>query len=95
MREGKMAAPMFALKNAERNVPSLAFVLIPVAILLAGCANQQQAKEDTAAAEEAAKQTSTIDDARCQAYGFQPGSADYAQCRKENDSGHKQMGIKE
>jgi len=65
-------------------------------MLLAGCtSDQQQAKDDTAAAAEAAKQTGTIDDARCQSYGFQPGSPDYAQCRKDIDSGHKQMGVKE
>jgi hypothetical protein len=91
-----MAAPMFAPSNTRRNFPSLAFLLIPVAILLAGCTfNQQQAKEDKAAVEEAAKQTGTIDDARCLSYGFQPGSPDYTQCRKDIDSGHKQIGIKE
>jgi hypothetical protein len=91
-----MAAPVFALNNAKRNVPSSAFLLIPVAILLAGCAtNQQQAKQDKASAEEAAKETGTIDDARCQSYGFQPGSPDYAECRKDIDGRHKQMGIKE
>ena len=89
-----MPTPIFAVRNAKRNVPSAAHVLIPVAILLAGCANQEQAKEDRAAAEEAAKETGTIDDARCQSYGFQPGSPDYAQCRKDIDSGHKQTGIK-
>lgn len=77
---------MFAPGNAKR----AAFVLIPVAIFLAGCAQQgsldSQAKEDKAAAAEAAKETGTIDDARCQSYGFQPGSPDYAQCRKEADS---------
>ena len=90
---------MFALGNAKRNVPSLAFVLIPIAILLVGCASQQhpdsQTKEDKAAAEESAKETGTIDDARCQSYGFQPGSPGYAQCRKDLDSEHKQMDIKE
>ena len=90
-----MAAPMFVVSNAKRNVRSPAFLLISVAMLLAGCANQQQAKEDKAAAEEAAKETGTIDDARCWSYGFQPGSSDYAQCRKDIDNGHKQMGIKE
>ena len=90
-----MADSMFALNNSKRNVLSPAFLLIPVAVLLACCANQQEGKEDKAAAEEAAKATGTIDDARCQSYGFQPGSPDYAQCRKDIDSGHKRMGIKE
>ena len=90
-----MTPPMFAHNNTKRNVLSPAFLSIPVVILLAGCASQQQGKEDKAAAEEAAMETGTIDDARCQSYGFQPGSLDYAQCRKDIDSGHKQMGIKE
>jgi hypothetical protein len=81
---------MFALGNAKRYVPSLAFVLLPVVLLLAGCAKFQnldpQIKEDKAAAEESAKETGTIDDARCQSYGFQPGSSGYAQCRKDIDS---------
>jgi hypothetical protein len=81
---------MFALGNAKRYVPNLAFVLLPVVILLAGCAKLQnldpQTKEDKAAAEESAKETGTIDDARCQSYGFQPGSPGYAQCRKDSDS---------
>jgi hypothetical protein len=89
---------MFVLGNAKRNIPSLAFVLIPVAILLAGCANQphfdSQTKEDKAAAEQSAKETGTIDDVRCQSYGFQPSSAGYAQCRKDIDSERKQTGIK-
>jgi hypothetical protein len=94
-----MATRMFALGDAKRRVLDLAFVLIPVAIILAGCANQlhsdPQSKEDKAAAEKAAKETSTIDDTRCQSYGFQPGSPGYVQCRKDIDSERKQMGIKE
>jgi hypothetical protein len=76
-----------------------ACMLIPVAILLAGCANQQspdpQAKEDKAAASEVAKETGAIDDTRCQSYGFQPGSPSYVQCRKEIASEHQQIGINE
>jgi hypothetical protein len=94
-----MAARMFALGDAKRRVLDLAFVLTPVAIIIAGCTNQlnsdPQIKEDKAAAEEAAKETSSIDDARCQSYGFQPGSPGYVQCRKDIDNERKQMGIKE
>ena len=91
-----MATPMFAPNNAKRNFSSPAFLLISVAILLACCTSDQQlAKDNKAAAEEAAKQTGAIDDARCQSYGFQPGSRDYAQCRADIDSGHNQMGVKE
>jgi hypothetical protein len=79
--------------------PCLASALILTVALLAGCASQQspdpQAKEDKAAAAEAAKETGAIDDARCQSYGFQPGSPRYAQCRKDIDSERKQTGIKE
>jgi hypothetical protein len=93
-----MATRIFAPGGAKRRVLDLAFVLIPVTIILAGCANQQhsdQSKEDKAAAEEAAKETGTIDDTRCQSYGFQPGSPRYVQCRKDIDSDRKQTGIKE
>jgi starvation-inducible outer membrane lipoprotein len=68
------------------NDSCLAFLLISFAVLLAGCASQEddlQAKETAAALEQAAKQTNTIDDARCQSFGYQPGSPKYAQCRKE------------
>jgi outer membrane biogenesis lipoprotein LolB len=77
----------------------VALVLIPAALLLAGCANQQsldpQQKEDKAAAAEAAKETGAIDDARCQSYGFQPGSPRYAQCRMDIDGERKQADVKE
>lgn len=94
-----MATRMFALGDGKRRVPDLAFILIPVAIILAGCANQlhsnPQSKEDKAAAEEAANEAIIIDDARCQSYGFQAGSPGYAQCRKDIDNERKQMDIKE
>lgn len=77
----------------------VALVFIPVAALAAGCASQQQAdpqsKEDKAALAAAAKEAGTIDDARCQSYGFQPGSPAYAQCRKDIDNERKQSGVKE
>ena len=77
----------------------VAFVLISVAMLFAGCAGGQQspeaqAKEDKAAAQEAAKQISSIDDAKCQSFGA-PGSRAYTQCRKDLDSERKRMGTKE
>jgi hypothetical protein len=49
-------------------------VLVLAAFLLAGCASQQT--EAQAKAEADAR-----DDAKCQASGLQPGSADYDQCR--------------
>jgi hypothetical protein len=77
----------------------VALVLISVAVLLAGCANQQQSdsqsREDKAALEAAAKEESAIDDARCQSYGFQPGSPGYVQCRKDINNERIQSGAKE
>jgi hypothetical protein len=95
---GKMATRM-AHDGALRKVHGVAFALISAAIFLAGCANQQQpdahAKEDKAALQEAAKEIGSIDDARCQSFGFQPSSPDYAKCRKELDSERSHMGTKE
>jgi hypothetical protein len=94
-----MATRVLAFGDTKQRVLHLAFALAPVAILLVGCANQlhsdPQSKEDKAAAEEAAKETSTIDDVRCQSFGFQPGSPRYVQCRNDIDSERKQMGLKE
>jgi hypothetical protein len=94
-----MATRLLAFGNAKRGVLDLAFILIPAVVILVGCANQlhsdAQSKEDRAAAEAIAKGTATIDDARCQSYGFQPGSLGYVQCRKDIDNDRKQMGIKE
>jgi hypothetical protein len=96
---GKMATQVLAFDNAKRKVLDLAFTLMPAALILAGCANEihsdTQSKEDRAAAEEVAKDISTIDDARCQSYGFQPSSPRYVQCRKDIDSERRQMSIKE
>jgi hypothetical protein len=90
---------MCARGDARRRIRDLVFALIPAAIILAGCADQlrsdPQSKEDKAAAEGLAKDTATIDDARCQSYGFQPGSPGYAQCRKDIDGERRQMGVKE
>ena len=74
-------------------------VLILMPLFLAGCAGHQQLNEldpekqqDKAPAAAAAKATATIDDARCQSFGFQPGTPGYAQCRKDFDNQHKQIG---
>ena len=76
----------------------VAFVLIPVAIFFSGCASQQQAdsqaKEDKAAAQEAAKDIGSIDDAKCQSFGV-PGSAGYIQCRNNIARERSHIGIKE
>ena len=72
-------------------------VLILMSLFLAGCAGQgldPEKKQDKAseAEAEAAKATAAIDDAKCQSFGFQPGSPGYAQCRKDFDNGHKLVG---
>jgi hypothetical protein len=67
-------------------------VLILMSLFLAGCAGQgldPEKKQDKASAAEAAKTTAAIDDAKCQSFGFQPGSPGYAQCRKDFDNEHK------
>lgn len=77
----------------------VALLLIPAAMFISACANQQhpdsQAKEDKAAAQEAIKDIGSIDDAKCQSFGFQSGSPSYTQCRKDIDNQRSHMGIKE
>ena len=62
-------------------------VLILVPFILAACATPQQPQaekqQDEAAEAAASKETAGIDDARCQSFGFQPGSPGYAKCRKD------------
>ena len=80
-----------------------------LAILLAGCANTslecatgtpradcakgteghallEQQKQDK-------KTVDSIDDARCRAYGAQPGSAEYLACRRKTDQDRKAYGV--
>lgn len=94
-----MDSRMFARGDIEWKVRGVACLLVAAAIFLAGCAHPQQpdaqAKEDKAALQEAAKDVSSIDDARCQSFGFQPGSPGYTKCRKDLDSERSHMGIKE
>lgn len=94
-----MATRTLAPGNARWKVHRVAFALIAAAMFLAGCAGQQrpdaQAKEDKAAVQEAAKDIASIDDARCQSFGFAPGSPDYTKCRKELDNERAHMGVKQ
>jgi hypothetical protein len=39
------------------------------------------------------KTVSSIDDARCRAYGAQPGSADYIACRRRTTQDRKNYGV--
>lgn len=88
---------MFRCCVTERRIRGVALALMAVALLFASCAMQQQVdpekKADKAAAEAAAKETGTIDDARCQSFGFQPGTSGYTQCRKDLESERKQTGV--
>jgi hypothetical protein len=58
---------------------------------LAGCAGHSldpiaaEEKQEIKASEAA---VAAIDDAKCQSYGFRPGSAGYAQCRRDFDIHH-------
>jgi hypothetical protein len=67
-------------------------ILILMFLFLAGCAGQgldPEKKQDKASEAEATKATAGIDDAKCQSFGFQPGSPGYAECRKGFDNEHK------
>ncbi len=79
-------------------VHRMIFALVTAAVLLVGCANHQQLdpqkQEDKAAAAAAAKDTATIDDARCQSFGYRPGTSGYEKCRKDFDDEHKQFDAK-
>jgi uncharacterized protein YcfL len=69
-------------------------VLILLSLLLVGCADHQsdqQQQENKAAAAAAAAGVAAIDDAKCQSFGYQPGSSGYRQCRESFDNQHAQM----
>jgi len=89
---------MSAFGDCNQKVPGLGvLLLIPVAILLACCASQQrpdaqQAKEAKAETDAVARDLASIDDARCQSFGFQRGSSRYGQCRRDIIAQRKQMG---
>ena len=77
-----MIARCVPRRNGKRSVHFFALAPMMVAALfLLSCADHPpnsdaQQKEDKAAAMAAAKDTATIDDARCQSFGFQPGTTD-------------------
>ena len=69
-------------------------ILMSLPLLLADCAGHDldpEKKQDKASEAEAAKATGAIDDAKCQSFGFQPGSSGFAQCRKDLDNERKQL----
>jgi hypothetical protein len=80
---------------SKQIVPVL--VILAAALLLACCAGLQhadpQAKEDKEAASAATSMTTAMDNAKCQAFGYQPSSPGYFQCRDRLDAERKAMGI--
>jgi hypothetical protein len=88
---------MFGLDDLRRKAPARAFLLIPAGLLLACCAGQQhpdaQAKADKEEARSATDMTAAMDDAKCQAYGYRPGSPQYFRCRDRFDAERKEMGF--
>jgi hypothetical protein len=75
--------------------PLIFAILFLFGCFLFGCASSDlnPKKQDKEMAAEAAKAYGPIDDAKCQSQGFQPGSPAYAQCRKEIENIHKQVGV--
>lgn len=95
---GKMPARSFMPSGGTVGVHRMVFALVTAAVLLVGCANHQQLnsqkQEDRVAAAVAAKDTATIDDARCQSFGYRLGTSGYEKCRKDFDNEHKQFDAK-
>jgi hypothetical protein len=94
---GEMAGRMFGLGDPRQKIPVLGFLLSPAILTLACCANQQhldsQAKEEREATGAVTNMTAAMDDAKCQAFGYQPSSPRYFQCRDHFDAERKQMGV--
>ena len=92
-----MVAYFLARVDAERSIHRLALVLMTMVIFLPGCADDRQLdaqkKEDKAAAAAAAKDSATIDDAKCKSFGFQPGTPGYTKCREDFDNERKQFDV--
>lgn len=68
--------------------------VILMSLFIASCTAMHDVdpeKQDKATAAAAAAGLAPIDDARCQSFGFKPGSPSYAQCRKNLDDQHAQM----
>jgi hypothetical protein len=72
--------------------------LVLAFVLLAGCSSiEKQAdaekKQDKAEQAGATAAEAAIDDTKCQSFGYKRGTPAYAQCRKDYESTHKQLGI--
>ena len=72
--------------------------LILALVLLTSCASDK-AKEEADKKKEKAEQAqfaaaeASIDDTKCLSYGYKRGTPAYAQCRKDYQDVHKQLGI--
>jgi hypothetical protein len=62
--------------------------LLLLAMLLAGCAASGNTAQNQPPQPQPQATAQLDDDTTCRAQGFQPGSAAYAQCRKQLDSQH-------
>jgi hypothetical protein len=72
--------------------------LVLVIVLLTGCSiiekqNEAEKKQDKAEQSGAAAAEAAIDDTKCQSFGYKRNTPAYAQCRKDYEDSHKQLGI--
>jgi uncharacterized protein YceK len=72
--------------------------LVLALALLTGCSSiekqaEAEKKQDKAEQAGAAAAESAIDDTKCQSFGYKRGTAAYAQCRRDYENLHKQLGI--
>ena len=70
-------------------------LIVLFAVYLTGCTSAGMSdvgakKQDKEMATETANGFASIDDARCRSFGYQPGTATYAQCRSDYEKLHKQ-----
>jgi hypothetical protein len=86
---------MFRPDDPKQKVPVLA--ILPAVLLLACCAGQQHpdplAKEEKETTGAVTNMTVAMDDAKCRAFGYQPSSPRYFQCRDRFDAERQAMGI--
>jgi uncharacterized protein YcfL len=72
--------------------------LILALVLLTGCSSiekqaDEEKKQDKVAQADAMAAEASIDDTKCQSFGYKKGSAAYLQCLKDYENVHKQLGI--